>query len=71
MDENEQQEISNAVRNDTARQMRYTGEPTMTRGDLGENVEIGYAFNGCVYVWDSSFGWFNWGSVESAPFVNY
>ena len=69
MNDNEQQEITNAVNNGTAQKMRYTGQPTMTRGDLGENVEFGYAVDGYVYVWDSTYGWSLWSSVSSAPFV--
>lgn len=69
MNANEQQKMVNAVNNGTAQKMRYTGEPTLTRGEFGETVEFGYSVDGYVYVWDSTFGWSLWSSVSSAPFI--
>lgn len=69
LDEMEAQEVTNAVNDGSAVRMKYNGEPTMTRGDNGESVQFGYAVNGYVYVWDSTYGWFLWSSVESAPFT--
>lgn len=50
----------------TPERYEYLGEPTLTRGDYGEQVRYGYNLyhNGYIYVWDATYGWFLWCSVE-------
>lgn len=47
------------------RSYRYVGEPMLTRGEFGERIERGYTLDGtegcsinegCIYVWDSTYG---------------
>ena len=45
---------------------QYVGEQTRTRGDYGETVEFGYdRGDGCISVFDATFGWQVWASIES------
>jgi len=39
----------------------YKGEEILTRDNYGERVISGRLQDGDVFVWDSAFGWFNYG----------
>ena len=35
----------------------YTGAPRNTRGDYGNQLTSGVAYDGDVYYWDTAYGW--------------
>ena len=49
----------------TTKQLKYTGEPALTRGEHGERVDFGHLDeDGYVWVWDATFGWMLWGRYD-------
>jgi len=48
------------------RKFEYIGEPTLTRGDFGEGIRVGYELDGdgMIHVWDSTYGWFCFISID-------
>ena len=53
--------MSDSPKGETKR-MKYTGEPTLTRGEYGERIEFGHLDeDDYIWVWDSDVGWILWG----------
>ena len=48
------------------KKFQYIGSDILTRGDFGEGVRFGYELDGdgMIHVWDSTYGWFTWISIE-------
>jgi hypothetical protein len=44
--------------------VNYVGEPVLTRGDFGEQVQSGWYYDDQIYVWDATFGWRQWGPFD-------
>jgi hypothetical protein len=44
--------------------VEYIGEPVLTRGSFGEEVQTGRLFAGYIHVWDSMVGWISWTKWE-------
>ena len=43
--------------------VRFLGNE-LTRGEYGESIIHGYEQDNQVYIWDSTYGWFNYGPYD-------
>jgi len=49
-----------------SKKVLYIGPDALTRGNYGEDIRTGRLQDGRVYVWDSTFGMFDWGPYNSS-----